>query len=97
VLLQFDNGDPGKPFAALWETGSITSITFDGGTQKIARQGDLTQAGGPGTMCVLTGPAAPPNGACIMGVPYAISFSMLPQPQKPLYGVIATGAARLKG
>lgn len=96
ALLQFDNGDPRKPFAALWETGSITSITLDGGTQKLARQGDLCQSGGPGTQCVLTGIAAPPNGAVIVGAPYLISFSMTPQPQSPLFGAIVTGAPRIK-
>lgn len=61
-----------------------------------ARRGDLVQCGGAGTMCTLTGPAAPPNGAVIMGAPYQISFSVSPMPQAPLYGAIMTGSQLLR-
>jgi hypothetical protein len=40
LSLGFENGDPRRPFAALWEPGAIELISFNGGTQRIARQGD---------------------------------------------------------
>jgi hypothetical protein len=45
VLLGFDNGDPQKPYAALWEQGSVTSITFDKGTKAVARVDDTAVCG----------------------------------------------------
>lgn len=47
VLLGFEGGDPRKPFAALWESGSVTKLEIDGteivlngGSAKVARVGD---------------------------------------------------------
>lgn len=40
VLLGFENGDPRRPYAALWQRGSIEEIAFDGGSSPIARAGD---------------------------------------------------------
>ena len=40
VMLGFENGDPRRPYASMWEPGSIESIRFDNGTQPIARRGD---------------------------------------------------------
>lgn len=49
VLLGFDGGNPSKPYAALWESGSVTELVLDGTTIKIggtsavqaAVQGDI--------------------------------------------------------
>jgi len=40
VLLGFEAGDPKRPHAALWDAGAVTTITFDGGTEDVARTGD---------------------------------------------------------
>ena len=40
VQLEFENGDPRRPFATFWEPGAIDSIRFDGGDKPIARVGD---------------------------------------------------------
>jgi hypothetical protein len=103
VLLGFEGGDPRRPYAALWEPGSVRRIKFNDGSQPMARLGDLITAGGPGTVCTLlpiptAGVGAPPNNAIVAGVPCLISFdetSMLTFPQAalaaPLYGSISSG------
>lgn len=40
VLLGFAAGDFKRPYAALWESGTIIEMRFAGGTQPIAREGD---------------------------------------------------------
>lgn len=93
VMLAFDNGDPGKPFASLFDPNSVTSIKFADGTQAVARQGDLVESGGVGTVVTFT-PVQPAPGPVLPGVPYLISFSPIaPTPvlASPLYGSIATG------
>lgn len=43
VNVAFDDGDPSKPFAALFEPGSVTEVQFDGGTKSVARVDDTLQ------------------------------------------------------
>ncbi len=100
VMLSFDEGNPAKPAASLFDPNSVTSIHFADGTQAVARQGDLVVSGGVGLVVTLApvtppillpGPLAPALG---IGIPYLISFSaVLPTPllAEPLYGSIATG------
>lgn len=45
VLLGFENGDPRKPYASLWDPGSVTSLTFDQGTKAVARVDDTAVCG----------------------------------------------------
>lgn len=45
VLLGFEAGDPKRPYAALWDAGAVTTITFDGGTEDVARTNDTTDNG----------------------------------------------------
>ena len=40
VLLGYENGDPSRPVATLWESGTVTRITINNGTAKVARFGD---------------------------------------------------------
>jgi hypothetical protein len=40
VLMGFEAGDPKRPYALLWDAGAVTTITFDGGTDEVARVGD---------------------------------------------------------
>lgn len=93
VLLSFDNGDPSKPTAALFDPGSVISITFADGTQANARQGDLVVSGGVGTV-VTFAPVVPAGGPMVPGAPYLVSFSEVPPTPilaSPLYGSVATG------
>jgi hypothetical protein len=61
VLLAFENGDPTKPYAALWSEGDITSVSLGyGGTKPVARIGD--------TCSVFFPPVIPFTGS-IGGVP----------------------------
>lgn len=39
-LVGFEAGDRQRPYVQLWEEGSVTSVTFDGGTEDVARTGD---------------------------------------------------------
>jgi|SRR5215207_9946084 len=90
VRLHFDDGDPTKPRASLFDPGSVTSIKFADGTQAVARQGDLVESGGVGTTVTFT-PVTPAAGPMVPSVPYLISFGPTAQPQLPLFGSIATG------
>jgi hypothetical protein len=105
VLVEFIEGDRALPivthFAGQDGTGFVpVSLALCGGTQAVARQGDLVQSGGPGTTVVLTGPAVAPDGGLLVGTPYAITFSANPADigplQKPLYGAISTGSPKVK-
>jgi hypothetical protein len=40
VLLGFEAGDPKRPYAMAWDVGSVTTVTFDSGTEDVARTGD---------------------------------------------------------
>lgn len=40
VLLGFEAGDPARPVATLWESGSITELVVNGATTGAARSGD---------------------------------------------------------
>jgi hypothetical protein len=45
-LLGFDAGDPQRPYFSLWDNGTwVDSITFDGGTHDVAREGDQCTGG----------------------------------------------------
>lgn len=58
VLLGFHAGDPARPYAKLWESGSIEELRFDGGTQPLAREGDpVTVYWPPEMICKGTVPA----------------------------------------
>lgn len=99
VLLGYDEGNPSKPYASLFDPGSVNGIQFADGTQYIARQGDLIVAGGVGLVVSFSSVAglpvgAPPNNAVAVGIPYLMSFSAIPPTlasAEPLYGSIATG------
>lgn len=51
ALLAFDNGDPDKPYVALWESSTLITLKLAGGTLPIARVGDQVAVTGvtPGT------------------------------------------------
>jgi hypothetical protein len=41
VLLAFEGGKPTEPYAALWDSGSVISVEFEGGlSAPVARAGD---------------------------------------------------------
>jgi hypothetical protein len=106
--LTFAAGDPSRPRVTGWEydPDKVTLITSVDGTQAVARQGDLVQIGGPGTVVTLIplplGVGAPPNNAIVAGVPCLISFSAEPFTVPtaalavPAYGTIATGAPKVQ-
>lgn len=39
VLLGYENGSPARPYASLWESGTVTQISVNGGTHGAAREG----------------------------------------------------------
>jgi len=46
VLLGFEAGDPKRPYCALWESeADVTTLTFDGGSEDVARTADTVNAG----------------------------------------------------
>lgn len=44
VLLGYAGGDAGLPYASLWESGSVTSVSVNGGTTRVARVGDAVES-----------------------------------------------------
>lgn len=70
VLLGFEAGDPSRPYCALWQSETdVDTITFDGGSEDIARTSDSVDAGylvfetdDPATMYLPTPPVYFPGG-----------------------------------
>lgn len=83
VKLGFENGDPAKPYAALWEPGAIESLEFDGGTRQVARVGDPVTVFFPPTLTV--------TGTLLGG-----AFAGVITITSPGVGIIDSGAARVK-
>ncbi len=104
VIVEFIEGDRTMPvithFAGKDGIGhSPVSLTFCGSEQAVARQGDLVQIGGVGTVMTLAPipPSASPT--IVPGVPYLVSFSSVPPTPllaSPIYGAIATGSPKVR-
>lgn len=81
-LLGWDAGDPRRPYAALWEAGSIESISFGGGDKPIARVGDTVTCFWP--------PSVPVTGT--LGVlPFVGTMTIT----SPAVGIIQSGADKV--
>ncbi len=78
VRLGFAAGDPTRPYAALWEPGTIESISFDGGTKPIARVGDSVTCFWP--------PSVPFIGT-LAGMPFTGTMTIT----SPAPGIIGSG------
>jgi hypothetical protein len=83
VLLWFAEGDPTKPYASLWDPGAIESISFNGGTSPIAREGD--------SVTVYWPPAVAFTGT-LSGSPFVGTMTIV----NPSVGLIDRGASRVK-
>jgi hypothetical protein len=100
VLLGFENGDPRFPVALLWGAATVqkfelnaNEIILNGGTHKVARDGDAV------TLGVLTGLVPLPSPAS----PTPVEFILLPPGTLPLPpgatvldGIITEGADGVK-
>lgn len=113
VLLGWEDGDPQRPVAALWESGVVEEVVFTAtgelalnaakvkltaaGAQPVARQGDLVAT------------STPPQGSQILitlGAPGAtgpalmgapLPATLVILPQLPLIGQISTGNPSISG
>lgn len=81
-LLGWEAGDPRRPYASLWERGSIESISFGGGDKPIARVGDSVSCFWPPSVPV-TGTLA---GSAFVGTMTITS---------PAAGIIQSGAEKV--
>jgi hypothetical protein len=78
VLLGYAGGNPALPYAALWESGTVTAISINGSTTKAARDGEAVTSSGamatwvtavsallnaPGAVIGAPGSVIPPPGA----------------------------------
>jgi len=52
VTLGFEAGDPGRPYAGVWDPGEIESLSFHDGTARLARMGDPVTIFWPATAAV---------------------------------------------
>lgn len=109
-MLAFENGDPRKPYASLWDPGSVIGVEFDGGTRPLTFLGALVTSGGPGLLCTIM-PALPglpittPGGLAVpVQVPCFISFGPAPIADlttgvdcQPLYGSVSAGIDKFTG
>ena len=89
VLLGYEHGDPGRPYAALWESGAVTALSVNGGTVKVARNGDATNTGTVSAattppagvppivnlVLTLTPPGAAPQVITISGLPPTVAVT----------------------
>lgn len=96
VTLKFDDGDPKRPYVADWEPGEVDLVTFAGGTQSAARQGDMVTS--PFTianlvqLCSLMQCAAPGSPP----VPNPAAVTLLAATPLNFYGVVSSGSTKLK-
>jgi len=88
VLLGFEAGDPSKPFASLWEPGSLEAIEFDGGQSPIARVGDIATVFFPAAMPVAAA-------GVLGGVPFSFTGTFATV-GTPGVAIIENGAPRAK-
>lgn len=44
VLLGYAGGNPALPYASLWESGTVTAISINGGSTRVARVGDAVES-----------------------------------------------------
>jgi hypothetical protein len=103
-FVSFVNGDPSMPRVLGFEHGSYTAIKAGDDGLPTARQGDLVQCGGPGTVLTImptapipvvtpTGPGSIVPMTPILGL---VSFSAIPPTgatADPLYGTVSTGSS----
>lgn len=66
VLLGYEDGDPARPYAGLWEPGDVTRLRVNGSSTRAAREGDdVTATAGFASWLsavgTATGAGAPPS------------------------------------
>lgn len=83
VLLGYENGDPQRPYAHLWDPSAIEELRFDGGTAALARVGDVV---------VCSWPASVPCTGTIGGNAFVGTMTIGTQSS----GTIQSGAARVR-
>lgn len=80
---------PGAPTRPLWESGAVTALSVNGGTVKVARNGDATNTGAVtasttppagvpplvNLVLTLTPPGAAPQVITILGLPATVSVT----------------------
>ena len=75
VLLGYAGGNPTLPYACLWESGTVTAISINGGSTRVARVGDTvashTHSYTDGGTPMTTGAASPAitGGSSVLLVP----------------------------
>jgi hypothetical protein len=108
--VQFLEGDRAQPvitgFGGKGTPGYVpTTLTLCDGTLPAARQGDLVQSGGTGTLITLAPTPATPllpgilAPALGIGLSYYVSFSAVPPTAlsaDPLYGAVSIGSSKVR-
>lgn len=95
VMVGFADGDPSKPFAALYEGTSAIEVSLNGGTRNAAADGDIVLSGGPGTLVMFA--AGTPPAPLTSSTPYTMTFITAPGPPTPyLTGVISAPTPKVK-
>jgi hypothetical protein len=102
VLVEFLDGRRDLPQVRGFAPGAVERTSINGDDLPVARQGDLVQSGGVGTVVTFGSP--PPTGGgpsvpMYTNVPFLISFDGIPPTAAlaaPLYGAVTTGAQKLR-
>lgn len=100
ILLGFDGGDVRRPFAALWEPGSLESLTIEAETKVVVIApsvvlGDEDKAAPVATLgCVVEClmPPLVPIAGTLNGAPFSGSLTIT----DPILGVIDSAASKTK-
>lgn len=90
VLLGYAGGNPDLPYACLWESGSVTAITINGGTAKAAREGDDVTATTALSTWITTVSTLLNTPGAVIGAPGTVT------PPGSTLGTIAEGSSALR-
>jgi len=90
VLLGYAGGNPDLPYACLWESGTVTSITINGGSARAAREGDHVTATTALSTWITTVSTLLNTPGVVSGAPGTVT------PPGSTLGTIAEGSSALK-
>jgi hypothetical protein len=90
VLLGYAGGNPDLPYACLWESGTVTSITINGGSARAAREGDHVTATTALSTWIITVSTLLNTPGVVSGAPGTVT------PPGSTLGTIAEGSSALK-
>lgn len=90
VLLGYEAGDPSKPCATLWESGTVTVLTLNGGARGAARDGEPVASSASMSAWITAVSALLNSAGAVIGAPGAVT------PPTGAIGAVSGGSAVLR-